>query len=31
MFYQATITLPTLRLRALLSLLDKVEIQAKEK
>ena len=31
MFYQATITLPIVRLQWLLSLLDKVEIQAKEK
>lgn len=31
MFYQTTVTLPTLRLKALLSLLVKVEAQAKEK
>ncbi len=31
MFYQSTVTLPALRLRALVSLLDKVEVQAKAK
>ena len=31
MFYQTTVTVPVARLRGLLSLLEKVEIQAREK